>query len=278
MPRKYRIVYPESPLKPHTVEELCEHEYYAARKGGVQVSLFSFEELLDGRLSSSPKSLPGETVIYRGWMLTSKQYNALYNHVSNTGAKMLTTPKQYELTHYLPNWYGLLKEFTPETKFIDNGEDLVDELTKLGWEGYFVKDHVKSIASLGKSFISDPLDIQKVVENMNKFRGKIEGGLCIRRPEIFKENSERRHIVFRRKVYSRDGMTPEIAKIAAKKINSPFFTVDTAIDNEGEHRIVELGDGQVSDLKLWKAQELIEIITGAYGKDAISSTPDNLIH
>ncbi len=41
---------------------------------------------------------------------------------------------------------------------------------------------------------------------------------------------------------------PEIVGECAKRINSKFFSVDVIERADGEMRVVEIGDGQVSDL------------------------------
>jgi len=55
---------------------------------------------------------------------------------------------------------------------------------------------------------------------------------------------------------------PEVVQVAAERIDRPFFTVDTILRRDGLTRIVELGDGQVSDRKQWSAQQLLEILKG----------------
>lgn len=44
---------------------------------------------------------------------------------------------------------------------------------------------------------------------------------------------------------------------------SPFFTVDVALRRDGVLRIVEFGDGQVSDRKHWSCQSLIRMLAFA---------------
>jgi acetoacetate decarboxylase len=68
-----------------------------------------------------------------------------------------------------------------------------------------------------------------------------------------------RHFVFQGKAHSPGIETPEIVSLAAQKIKSPFFSVDTIRRKDGEIRIVELGDGQVSDRKSWTAAQFLKI-------------------
>ena len=45
----------------------------------------------------------------------------------------------------------------------------------------------------------------------------------------------------------------------ARAIASPFFSVDIARRRDGVERIVEIGDGQVSDLVGWSIERIVEI-------------------
>jgi hypothetical protein len=40
----------------------------------------------------------------------------------------------------------------------------------------------------------------------------------------------------------------------AKRISSPFFSVDLITREDGVQRVIEIGDGQVSDLVGWEPQ------------------------
>lgn len=77
----------------------------------------------------------------------------------------------------------------------------------------------------------------------------IEGGVCARRLEDYHPASEKRYFVWRGKAHAHDGDVLEIVHEAAKLVSSQFFTVDVARRSDGVLRIVEQGDGQVSDRK-----------------------------
>jgi hypothetical protein len=178
---------------------------------------------------------------------------------------MLTSPEQYELCHHLPRWYPTLAEFTPETCFFRESEDVVSRLRELSWTGCFLKDYVKSLAIADGSLVRDLARIPEVIAKMKMYRGEIEGGICARRVEDFDPETEGRYFVFRGTVYSREGPVPEVVQVAARRIDSPFFTVDTIRRRDGVVRIVELGDGQVSDRKKWTAQQIIAMLRGNSG-------------
>jgi len=207
-----------------------------------------------------PSPSRSELVLYRGWMMKPAHYADLHRTLLGLGAVPLTTPQQYKLCHYLPGWYEILKEFTPETRFFDENDDIAGELQRSGWKGCFLKDYVKSVSAEGGAMARELKQIPAVIARMKKFRAEIEGGICARRIEDFEPPSEERHFVFRGKAFSRNGSAPMVVATAAERIASPFFCVDTAVRKDGVMRIVELGDGQVSDLKQWTVRRFLELL------------------
>lgn len=55
------------------------------------------------------------SAIYRGWMMTPKQYQSFYSQLRDKyQIELLTSPKQYEQFHLFPNIYPKLAEDTPQ--------------------------------------------------------------------------------------------------------------------------------------------------------------------
>ena len=238
----------------------AEEAGYMIANNGSSIVTFSMEEFEQGKFKKYGV-IEKEDVLYRGWMFTPKEYRQLYKDIKLCGANLLITPEQYELCHYLPNWYSLIKEFTAETiilSFDSNHDyDLDTTMSRLGWKKYFVKDYVKSVGE--KSIAESVDDVAKIRDLIFKSRGKIEGGLCIRKFEEYVKKSEKRHFVFNGVVHSPDGATPDVVTECAKRIKSPFFSVDVAKRKDGVMRVIEIGDGQVSDLKSWNAKDFVNI-------------------
>jgi hypothetical protein len=255
-----RLLYPCNPLRRSEPDELYAEEHAAALELGFEASLFPFEGLLAGSFCVRPPLTPGQTILFRGWMLTLEQYGHLHSAIHRLGAGLLTSPEQYELCHHLPRWYPLLKEFTPETYFFRESEDVATRLHELGWTGCFLKDYVKSLSITAGSMVQDLANIPELIAKMKSYRGEIEGGLCARRIEDFDPMTEERYFVFQGQQFSRNNFIPEVVRVAAERINSPFFTIDTILRGDGTTRIVELGDGQVSDRKKWSAQLLLSVL------------------
>ena len=99
--------------------------------------------------------------------------------------------------------------------------------------------------------------------SVEKYRGTIEGGICLRKYEDLSSINERRYFVIDGKFYGQDEMfdtrVMDILIRVARVIPSPFFSVDISQDRAGRHRIVEIGDGQVSDLVGWTPERFAEI-------------------
>jgi len=79
----------------------------------------------------------------------------------------------------------------------------------------------------------------------------VEGGVCIRKFEELLPETEERYFVLQGKAFARCGDVPALVNEIAGRISSPFFSVDTVFAASGELRLIELGDGQVSDRKQW---------------------------
>ena len=256
-----RILYPSDPSNPKLPDDPFATEYEVARSAGIPLSLFPFDELDSGRFRAGPSLITGEQVLYRGWMLPADRYPNLSNAIRAYGCLPFTTPEQYTLCHHLPQWYPLLKELTPETRIFVQGEDYVSALKETEWPAYFVKDSVKSLTTKRGSRADTPADIGPILAQIEHYRGAIEGNVCVRRWEDFVPGTERRLFVIRGKPFGADAEPiPSAVSIAAERIASRFFSVDVAVRRDGIERIVEIGDGQVSDRKHWTVQRFVDML------------------
>ncbi|HLX64244.1 MAG TPA: ATP-grasp domain-containing protein [Planctomycetota bacterium] len=125
----------------------------------------------------------------------------------------------------------------------------------LNWGAYFIKDYVKSLKTARGAIVRDPVEAPALLAEMAEYRGEIEGGICVRRVEEFALNSEQRYFVINGKAYSADENAgiPMLVETCAEKVPSNFFSVDIARRSDGVLRVVEIGDGQVSDIVGWTA-------------------------
>lgn len=253
-----RILYAADYFQSRQPDEafLLEAEAFTAQ--GFDISTFKMEALA-ARSERPRPALEGPT-LYRGWMLDSDQYAHLVEAIKRGGGEPFTTHEEYLRAHHIPSWAGLLAEHTPETVVLPNGTDFEAEIRALGWGKFFVKDYVKSLKTSLGSILSDPSEVGALVAEMQKYRGTIEGGLCIRRVEDLRPETERRFFVLHGKPYSaEEGAIPPEVEECAERIESPFFSMDAALDTQGRLRIVEIGDGQVSDLVGWSVDRFVSL-------------------
>jgi hypothetical protein len=240
---------------PSRPEEMFADQWSALTQIGFTASVCSDSVLAGVKPLQGVPS--GSQVVYRGWMVKAEQYAALVNAIEQCGAKTLTSPREYLAAHHLPNWYPLLADWTPETRVYPGDVDIVAELRALGWGAYFIKDYVKSLKIACDSIAREPAEALAIIAQMREYRGEIEGGLCVRRVEDFVPGSERRYFVLHAAGYaaSEGTVVPVIVEKCAERVPSKFFSVDVARRRDGALRVVEIGDGQVSDLVGWSALE-----------------------
>ena len=255
-----RLLYPDNPFNQREPDEVFAQEYDAARARGFDVSLFSFEDFERGHFNPKPKFAKDEAIIYRGWMLGLDGYARLTQAVAALSARMVVSPDSYRAAHHLPSWYPLIQPFTAETLILEENADFVAALRDKNWDGYFVKDYVKSLNTGAGSLAKTPAEIEHIVAQIKKYRGEVEGGVCVRRGEAYKPDSERRYFVAHARAFSADGDIPAAVAACAPLIPSPFFSVDVALRADGILRIIEIGDGQVSDRKEWSAEKLVAVL------------------
>jgi hypothetical protein len=71
-----------------------------------------------------------------------------------------------------------------------------------------------------------------------------------------------RSFVFKGKPHAREGVAPAGVEPIAARIDSPFDSVDVALNRQGQLRLIELGDGQVSDRKQWGVEPWLAMFRG----------------
>jgi ATP-grasp domain, R2K clade family 3 len=256
-----QFIYPHSMLNARVPDEFFQEEVTALSRAGHTISLIESEALATGTAKLKPIHDTSIPYVYRGWMLSSMEYQNLEITIANQSALLFTSLEKYLSTHHLPNWYSLIADLTPETVFISLESDWTLELQNLGWNKFFIKDYVKSLKTSVGSIIERPEDIHIVTAEMQKYRGTIEGGLCIRRVENLIPATEQRFFALNKKVFSAEiNVTiPDIVLECANRIDSKFFSIDVIQRDDGQLRIVEIGDGQVSDLVGWSIERFVEI-------------------
>ena len=250
------VIYPSDDF--FEVPDIYQLEKQALEDIGMRTAIFDFNEFFDNSLKVKPKIALNGLIMYRGWMLNNNDYQRLFSLLQKKQLEPLTLPEQYLNTHYLPRWYDKIKAFTPKTVFTDDLNQVEKLFKTFDKDKVFIKDFVKSDTS-GLSIANSYAELEQIIANLKKYRGSVEGGICLREFVNLDTSTEERYFVFKQNVYARDNIIPELVEEVAKRIDSPFFSVDTCYDTAGKLWIIELGDGQVSDIKKWQTKDFVKI-------------------
>jgi hypothetical protein len=255
-----RIVFPFNPLEEKEADGPFHEEFLRLKALGVECSLFDYDSINFDEFRPKPSVNDDDTVLYRGWMMNPDLYKKFENLVKSRGGKLLTSLEDYIGSHHLPNWYESCKDFTSESYFFENDDALEKNAMELGWESFFVKDFVKSNYNERGSIAHSPSEVVEIVNLIEEHRGEIEGGISLRKVEEYLPETEKRYFVLNGTVYSPDGEIPGIVLDISKAYRAPFYSVDLIQRSDMVFRLVELGDGQVSDRKLWDADVFCKMV------------------
>jgi hypothetical protein len=254
------VVFPSDYFDKKKPDEMFVEQAQLFSSLGIPTATISIDDLQQNQATFYPKLPPNKKVLYRGWMVTAELYKRFVQVIINNQCLPFTSTEEYMTCHLLPNWYPYISELTPKTKCFETSNDLEAQLTVLNWQKFFVKDYVKSLKTSIGSIIDSPSKINLVLAEMQKFKGDIEGGICVRQLEDFDTSSEKRYFIINKKAYSGDNeIIPDIVTTCAELIPSSFFSVDVIRRNDGILRIVEVGDGQVSDLVGWSTDAFVQL-------------------
>jgi len=257
---RVHLLYPSNPLRTRLPDEQFAAEVEAVRAAGFEVSVFSMEGFQSGEFRATPSLPSGAEVLYRGWMMSASEYGSLVSSLASAQARPIIPLEMYLASHHLPNWYSRIPDLTPETRIFPSDCNLESELRALAWPEFFIKDYVKSLKTSIGSRISKPEQVSAVVADMQRFRGTIEGGFCIRRVEAFLPETERRYFVIDGVPHAASDSVPPVVSECAKRLTSRFYSVDVIQRTDGRMRVVEIGDGQVSDLVGWTPAAFAKVL------------------
>lgn len=260
-------------MKPRRVDPHFTAEAAAVQHFGGVVARIDHDALLGGRPDDAVSRVPVGVgrAWYRGWMVPSELYERLAAALAARGCELLVTPDRYRRAHELPGWYDTFAAVTPASVWTQSSAGVVpspDELTALvaplGAGPGMVKDYVKSrkhewLEACFVPELADAADLHRVVSRFVQLQEDfLAGGVVVRAFEDFSGGGEAR-------VWWLDGepalvgphpdspdASPEPrldhVRPAVRKLGCRFVTTDVALRTDGVWRVIEVGDGQVSDL------------------------------
>jgi len=206
-------------------------------------------------------------------MVPTARYADLATALADRGTTLLTSPDRYTRAHELPGWYPTFAAVTPHSVWypLDPGQvpttaELAGIIAPLGGGRAVIKDYVKSRKHEWHDacYIPDLRDlpaVHRVVGRMVQLHGEwLSGGLVVRAFEDFATGPDAGEA----RVWWLDGQpvltgphpdtphlrpAPDLAGVqpAVAGLGCRFVTTDLARRVDGRWRVVEVGDGQVSD-------------------------------
>jgi len=277
------VLFPCDPLNPRQVEPDFEHEREAAHHAGFQTALLDHTGVICGAVDEAVARVPQNAglAVYRGWMLTPRQYGDVYGALHSRRVQLINAPEAYRVCHYLPDSYPFIQDRTPRSvwlkvpKSIDFAE-VLQVLAPFGNRPIVLKDHVKSQKHYWAEacFIpaaDDPAAVQRVVRRFVELQGEdLNEGLVFREyvplKIVGKHPKSGLPLAAEFRTFWLDG-APLLAhrywgdltafdtelplaalRDIAARIPSRFFSMDVAFKDDGSWTIIELGDGQVAGL------------------------------
>lgn len=266
-----KILFPCHELDSRKVDDCYMEEHHAAKLQMHDCYLFDHDEFVRGNFISNIPEVEDETpLLLRSWMLSVVQYEELYDNLKELGYALINTPEQYKNCHHFPESYDYMKKYTSKSIFIKKWDESILQDISDFFEGgsFLMKDFVKSAKGVPGLFempggISGK-DLLDKVEQFIEHRGKLfSEGLVFKEFVNLKKYgdnvNEWRLFFYEKRLIScsqNSNIKPEecehpytkIAENVASEIDSNFFTVDIAENEDGRWMIIETGDGQVSGL------------------------------
>ncbi|MFD7975565.1 ATP-grasp domain-containing protein [Streptomyces sp. NPDC059071] len=272
------LVLPSDPLRPRRPDPHYAGEARQAEDLGGGYAVVDHDALLAGDAREAVRRVPAgpEPLWYRGWMLPRTAYAAMEAALAERGRTLLTSSRDYARAHELPGWYATFAGLTPPSTWIPGtgmpqDAALAAAAAGLGGRGpAVVKDYVKSRKRewARACFVPDLADIaglRRVVGRFVELQGEfLAGGVVLRRFERYVCDADGRAEEAR--VWWLDGRpvlvgphpdtplvrpAPDLSAVRplVRALGCRFVTTDLArLADTGVWQVVEVGDGQVSDL------------------------------
>ncbi|GIF66542.1 hypothetical protein Ais01nite_45770 [Asanoa ishikariensis] len=262
------LLVPGDPLRPRRPDEHFAPEAAAARVAGLDVAVVDHDALTRGGAGRAVGAVPAGSgvAVYRGWMLRGPEYAAFAESLAVRGVRLRTTAEEYRKAHELPGWYAALATVTPLSEWTEGWRRADFERARIGLGSgpAVLRDYSKSMKAYWHeaTFIPDLDDAEagwRVAQRFLELReDEAVGGFVLRRYERFGSAEVRTWWIDGECVlvgahpdtpHEIPGTEVDLVAVAplVAGLGLPFVTVDLALRADGVWRVVELGDGQVSD-------------------------------
>ncbi|RSK46674.1 ATP-grasp domain-containing protein [Hymenobacter perfusus] len=239
-----RIIYPSLPYEVRTVDPMWADEYHWAQEQGWAVALYDSE-------TQQLKSASVTPALYRGWMLSEAEYLNLAHRTP-----LLVPAANYLAAHLATGWYEAVRDFTFPSQFLKPHQP-PDFSTG---QHYFVKGLVKSFGV--DSVVASAAQWQHLCRRYELLPEEL---LFVRQFVPLAPDSERRFFVVAGVAYGAEGTVLPTSLQPVPALLQPrlLYSLDVALTAAGHPIVVEVGDGQVSDLKEWALPDFGSVVLRA---------------
>ncbi|MFD6888598.1 ATP-grasp domain-containing protein [Streptomyces sp. NPDC059957] len=272
------VLYCSDPLNERRPDAHFAEEARAVRAAGGDIGLIDHDALLAGDAGRAVARVPsgaGE-LWYRGWMIPAARYADLDAALRERGCALRVTPDAYRRAHELPGWYEAFAGLTPPSRWLatlpgqtPEPDRLADAAAGLPSRAGIVKDYVKSrkhqwAEACHLPDLADRAAVHRVVNRFVELQGEdLAGGVVLRAFEQFTaaegvatevrvwwRDAEPRLVTAHPDSPYAEAAAPDLGPVraAVAELGCAFVTTDLALRADGAWRVVEVGDGQVSDL------------------------------
>jgi hypothetical protein len=263
------LLVPADVFRPRRPDEHFAAEAAAAAEAGFDVAVVDHEGLCEpGGAEAAVARVPAHpgAAVYRGWMLRGSQYAAFARALAGHGVTLRTGADLYQRGHEFPGWYPALASVTPKSAWTAGGsqDEFRGACASLGPGPAVIRDYVKSMKHYWDeaAFIPDLTDTTAAWRVACRFRelreDEFTGGFVVRCFEQFSSAEARTWWVDGRcRLVTAHPDTPgdlppadlDLAAFGPliASLSLPFVTADLVKRVDGVWRVIEVGDGQVSD-------------------------------
>jgi hypothetical protein len=287
------VLFPLDPLRPARVDPAFAAEAEAAEAAGFSVGIVDHDKLdrtVDGRAAIGRTAVARPCrAVYRGWMMSVEAYAALHTALAADGVEMIVRPCDYEACHHAPGALAAMARWMPQTRIApgerpSRGGSVDTALDLFRSSPVMVKDYVKSQAAGYWSeacYIPDSSARESAWAVVDRFvelqGGSVTGGIVFKeyRPLVRagSQAAEWRAFSVLGSACGCWPRSPDAAALpapphdlvaeAALSAPGPFVSLDFGVEENGRWWLIEIGDGQVSELPEGAAEAIYRSLRDA---------------
>jgi hypothetical protein len=271
------VLFCADPLRPRRPDDHFAREAEAVTEHGGTIALIDHDALLRGDAAAAVRRVPGGSgpAWYRGWMIPTARYRELEEALRAREVTLAVPAEEYARAHEFPGWYEIFVDVTPASVWLPTRPEvpptpdaLAAATAAIGGGPGIVKDYVKSRKHEWDEacYVPELADVPALHAVVSTFVERQEhdltGGVVLRRFEPYLRRPGHADEI---RVWWLDGApvlvtahpdapgevgAPDLSRIAppVARLGCQFVTTDLALRADGRWRVVEVGDGQVSDL------------------------------